>query len=225
MPVSPTNALANPQATGRARESSEHGQLGRDAFMKLLVTQLQHQDPLDPMNPREMVTQLSELSSVEELVSIENRMGVLEVGIAALANTQVAGIVGKTITAEGGTLNLNSRGAASAVVTLEGRAETMDVEIRDAQGQLVRTLSLNDVRPGGHAVQWDERAAPHLHGPPRLLQPGIRGLRRRRCASLLPRAQAQRPPWPWARPHRQPPPAPARKNLKNRRFTKKIGYR
>ena len=155
MPVSPTNALANPQATGRARESSEHGQLGRDAFMKLLVTQLQHQDPLDPMNPREMVTQLSELSSVEELVSIENRMGVLEVGIAALANTQVAGIVGKTITAEGGTLNLNSRGAASAVVTLEGRAETMDVEIRDAQGQLVRTLSLNDVRPGGHAVQWD----------------------------------------------------------------------
>ena len=91
---------------------------------------------------------------MEELVSSKPNGGP-EVGIAALANTQVAGIVGKTITADGGTLNLNSRGDASAVVTVEGRADNVEVQIRDAEGELVRTLSINDVRPGSHAVSWD----------------------------------------------------------------------
>jgi len=155
MGITSANALAAPTATNRRQQASEHGQLDRDAFMKLLVTQLQNQDPLDPMDAREMVTQLSQLSSVEELVAIEGRIGALEVGIASLANTQVAGIVGQTVTADGGNLTLAQRGGASAVVTLEGRADTLDIMIKDAEGNLVRTMTESDVRPGSHSFAWD----------------------------------------------------------------------
>jgi flagellar basal-body rod modification protein FlgD len=123
--------------------------------MKLLVTQLQHQDPLDPMDSREMVTQLAELSSVEELVAISGRIGALEVGIASIANTQVASIVGQTVTADGGNITLGDRGGASAVVTTEGRADSLEIKIRDAEGTIVRTITDSNVIPGSHAFEWD----------------------------------------------------------------------
>jgi len=144
-------------ATSTAQTATQQPEIGRDAFMKMLVAQLRNQDPLDPLDSREFVTQLSQLTSVEELVTIRNRMEALEVGIAGMANTQVAGIVGRTVTADASALRLDEQGSASTAFNLEGRATDVTVTIRDESGQVVRTMELGETFPGSHRLEWDGR--------------------------------------------------------------------
>lgn len=66
--------------------------LGKDAFLQLLVTQLQHQDPLQPQDNSEFVAQLAQFSSLEELQNLTSTMG----------NTQALNLVGKYVMIEVG---------------------------------------------------------------------------------------------------------------------------
>lgn len=67
--TSATGAAAS-AATSRSRES----ELGRDAFLNLLVTQLQHQDPTQPMADAEFVAQLAQFSSLEQLTQMQSTL-------------------------------------------------------------------------------------------------------------------------------------------------------
>jgi len=129
--------------------------LDRDAFMRLLVTQIRNQDPMDPMDTREMMSQLTELTSVEHLIGIEERLGGLQVASASIANAQVADFVGKTVTADTGHLRVEDTGAVPGALTLEGRAEQVTVTIRDAEGRVVRTMELGPQFAGPVGYSWD----------------------------------------------------------------------
>jgi flagellar basal-body rod modification protein FlgD len=158
------NALANPRPVDRP--ATGPSELGRDAFMKLLVAQLQNQDPLDPMDAREMVTQLSQLTSVEQLIAIEHRLTSLEIASAGMANTQVSSLVGRNIEADVSKTRLDEAGMARSYAELQGGAANLTAVIRDAAGQEVRTLELGARTPGGHMVEWDGRNASGERMPP-----------------------------------------------------------
>ncbi len=154
MEIDATAGLAAPTASERV-ERTEGDDLGRDAFMQLLVTQLQNQDPLDPMDSREMISQLSDLTSVEQLVAIEGRLTALEIGTAGIANSQATELVGRTVRADGSSLRLNQSGPARTSFTLDARATDVQATIRDASGEVVREISLGGAFPGPHAFAWD----------------------------------------------------------------------
>jgi len=146
--------LAAPRASDRQTQTDD-SQMGRDAFMKLLVTQLQNQDPMDPMDTKQMVTQLSDLTSVEQLVAIEGRMQALEVGVAGMSNAQVSSLVGKNVTADTSTLRIGDDGEAKGAFRLDGSASEVTVTIRGADGEVVRELELGEMLGGEHVYEWD----------------------------------------------------------------------
>ncbi|MEM9068652.1 MAG: flagellar hook capping FlgD N-terminal domain-containing protein [Myxococcota bacterium] len=154
MELSGANQLAAPRAT-EVPDTEESSDLGTEAFMQLLVAQLQNQDPLDPMDSREMITQLSELTGVEKLNGIEHRLTALEIASAGIANTQVASLVGKTVTADASSLRLEDAGSVSTVFRLEGRADSITATIRDEAGRTVRTIEMPGEFPGEHVLEWD----------------------------------------------------------------------
>lgn len=129
--------------------------LDRDAFLRLLVTQLQNQDPLDPMDAREMVTQLSELTGVEKLESIEAQLGALQIASAGIANVQASGLVGRTVTADVSSLRVEETGDASGAYTLSGSAQSVTITIYDADGNVLRTIEQPGGPPGSHTYAWD----------------------------------------------------------------------
>ena len=150
----PINNLASPQAsTNSAPEESQD--LGRDAFMKLLIAQLENQDPLEPMDAQETITQLAELTSVEHLMGIESRIGALEIATAGMANTQVASLLGRDVTASGGNLRLDSQGTARGAYNLGAAASEVTITIRNDAGDVVRTVEVGSQSIGPHTFDWD----------------------------------------------------------------------
>ena len=90
-----TNPVTAPNASDALATTTKKDPLGRDAFMNLLVTQLQHQDPMSPMDNDQMVAQMSQLSTVEQLTN----MASANAGMAqSLAQSSAVGLIGRTVT-------------------------------------------------------------------------------------------------------------------------------
>ncbi|MFQ6112349.1 MAG: flagellar hook assembly protein FlgD [Nitrospinota bacterium] len=129
--------------------------LGRDQFLRLLVAQLTHQNPLDPMKGVEFVTQLSQFSSLEQLFDINDRLQSLESLQRALASTQSVGAIGKRVLARGNNLEVTDSWVSPIVFELMDSATEVVVAIKDSSGRLVRTLEQNTPGTGRKKIEWD----------------------------------------------------------------------
>ena len=143
------------QTNTPASQVKDKTQLNKDDFMKLLIAQLKNQDPNAPVDAKEFVTQLSQLTSVEQLTNMSTQLKGLQMATTSLVNNQAAGFVGKQIEANGEKLYLGDLGGASSGINLPQAAETVTVTVRDAQGQAQRTIQLNGVKPGITPITWD----------------------------------------------------------------------
>ncbi len=76
------------------KPGSEKGDLGKDSFLKLLVTQLQHQDPTRPMEDREFIAQMAQFSSLEQMTNLNNEVRNL---LSSSKASEAYGILGKNI--------------------------------------------------------------------------------------------------------------------------------
>jgi flagellar basal-body rod modification protein FlgD len=133
--------------------------LDRDAFLKLLVAQLSHQDPLSPMEGTEFVNQLSQFASLEQAISQTSHLDVLSTQMRGLSNNEAVGLVGKAVTVRGHGISYDGVSATASSVSISAPAAQVTATLRDADGRVVRTLDLG-ARPGGPlSIQWDGRDA------------------------------------------------------------------
>lgn len=142
----PTVPTLNPfsEGTGSA-------ELGKDEFLKLLVAQLQNQDPLNPANPDQFASQLAEFSALEQLLEINNNLVDQAGSDAALAEALYAssavGAIGKDALAFGNGVQVGENGDAVATVDVGGTGGVATITIRDEAGVEVGTLEV-PVLPG-----------------------------------------------------------------------------
>lgn len=135
-------------------QSSQSG-LDGESFLRLLVAQIRHQDPLQPMDTTQMMSQLTQLTSVERLVAIDDRLGELSVATASVANAQATDLVGRTVEADTSQVLLSDTGSATGTFELEGASASTRVEIRDGHGTLVRTVDVGAKAAGQVTFTWD----------------------------------------------------------------------
>ncbi len=124
-----------------------------DTFLTLLTTQLQNQDPLDPMDSSEFTNQLVMFSDLEQQIT---QTGKLEDILAAQTAAQAAaavGYLGKTIQAKAPFTALDS-GSATIPYTLPAGATTASIAILDDNGSIIYTEQL-DPTPGAAEFIWD----------------------------------------------------------------------
>lgn len=150
--VSSTSSTATEAASSQAKleEDLNH-------FLNLLVTQLQNQDPLEPLDANEFTAQLVQFASVEQQIKQNSH---LEELLAVQQNTQVGAMVnylGKTIQALGNEMTLEN-GQAEFTYVLTENAADVTVTIQDASGDVVFSAD-GDMGAGSHVIQWDGKNA------------------------------------------------------------------
>lgn len=153
MPVSSVN---NVSSTGIDTTSAQgNSSLGKDAFLKLLVAQMSHQDPLKPMDSTAMISQLAQFSSLEQAVAQNQKLDILSAQMTGLSNSSATDLVGKTVTVRGKAIAFDGVSPTGLSVTLGGPSTKTTVTIRDANGQAVRTMDMGPHAIGAMPVKWD----------------------------------------------------------------------
>jgi flagellar basal-body rod modification protein FlgD len=145
--------------TGTSSSSS----LGKDAFLNLLLTQMKLQDPFDPMKNEDMIAQLAQFSSLEQLQSMnEGLQQSLDADLLLgqlLNNTMATTLIGKEVHVGTDTFERNAGHAVTLGYRLHADAKDVKVSVLDANGQVVATLKPTERGTGVHTVDWDGKDA------------------------------------------------------------------
>ncbi len=127
-----------------------------ELFLGLLTQQLQNQDPLDPMDSNQFVSQLVEFSSVEQQISQNENLETLIALQSSGAESEAVAYIGRDAAVAGGAAELN-QGRAAWSVNLEGSAAAMSARIRNAEGAVVYEETLGPQPAGAREFGWDGR--------------------------------------------------------------------
>lgn len=154
-----TNVIDNNMLAQPLSNSPNQVGLSNDDFLKLLITQLSHQDPLSPMESQDFASQLAQLSSLEKLQSIDSNIKQgIEIDLIltqAINNTLAATIIGRHVTALGDTVMFDADGSAEVSFRLDGFADKIEITITDSEGNTVREFSAQGLSEGDHTLSWD----------------------------------------------------------------------
>ena len=145
--------------TGSLTKAAGGQSMDREAFLKLLVAQISHQDPLKPMEGTEFVTQLSQFAMVEQAISQSTQLGNLSTQLGGIANNDATALVGKRVTVRGKTMAFDGITSTTSAVTLEAAAAKVSADVLDPSGKIVRTLDLGARPAGALPVIWDGKDA------------------------------------------------------------------
>ncbi len=150
---------ATAPASGISDAKVFQNSLGKEEFLKLLVVQLQNQDPLSPMESQDFSAQLAQFSSVEQLTNIDSN---LEASIQTdvvlsqtINNTLATTLIGKQVTAAGDQVQLVPGRATEVPFELQAEAQEVTVTITDQAGNIVRRLEGQNLGSGIQSLEWD----------------------------------------------------------------------
>ncbi len=143
--------FANGSSSSTAKSSVSEAE---NRFLKLLTTQLKNQDPLNPLDNAQMTSQLAQISTVSGIEKLNATLQTLLDGMSVSQTTLTANLVGHAVLVPGSGLQLAS-GAAAGGIELAGSADQVNVTIKDANGLIVKTLSLGAQAAGVHNFTWD----------------------------------------------------------------------
>jgi flagellar basal-body rod modification protein FlgD len=133
--------------------------LDKDDFLKLLVTKMSHQDPLNPQDDQAFVAELAQFSSLEQLKNMNDNLSQDMQWNALLSqtinNTSATSLIGRTVDADSSELYMGSSGSVDLSYNLTSDASQVTVEIKDAGGKVVKTFAADSIGKGNHTLHWD----------------------------------------------------------------------
>ncbi len=143
--------------TASESTTEDKSTLGKNDFLKLLMTQISSQDPLNPMDNEAFVAQLAQFSNLEQLQTANTSLNNLLTAQVANNQTTAAALVGKVASYKTDSVGLTSGVPTTINTTLSGAASAVTVTINDANGKTVRTLRMGAYDKGDAQIAWDGR--------------------------------------------------------------------
>ena len=154
--TTPATATLNPYAalsagTGKTQTTNEAG--SADRFLKLLVTQMQNQDPLNPMDNAQITSQMAQINTVNGIEKLNTTVEGLNGQFVQMQTLTGASLVGRHVTLQGNKLSIES-GHGVGGFDLQGTADRVKVEVLSPAGRVVDTLDLGTQAAGRHSFNW-----------------------------------------------------------------------
>lgn len=138
---------------GGARTVSDT--LSQSDFLKLMTTQLNNQDPTNPMDNSQMLAQMAQMASVSGIQDMQKSIGKLVDTLSAGQTLQAAALVGHQVIAAGANAQLDSSGRLVGAIDVPQDTGDLTVGVYDGAGQLVRKIDLGPQSKGLLPFNWD----------------------------------------------------------------------
>ena len=152
------NTAANSvSSTSNVNVNSANAQ--QDRFLKLLVAQMNNQDPMNPLDNAQMTSQIAQINTVTGIEKLNSTVENLASQFASQQLMQGTALVGRKVLVEGNQLTLDSESKqAYGAIDLAGSASNVKVQVLDASNREVGTVNLGALPAGQHHFSWNASA-------------------------------------------------------------------
>ncbi len=151
--MEPINDILGIDSTASAQVPGPR-ELGQDDFLRLLVTQLQNQDPLQPIDNAAFVAELAQFSELEQSAKQVRLLEEANTAQAEALRFSMLPLVGRQVRINGAVIQLESDPVPLSY-NLAVDAQSTRITIQDSTGSTIRTLELGPQVSGAHQVEWD----------------------------------------------------------------------
>ncbi len=149
-----TSQLSTLTSTAVAANKTQSVQTSKNEFLELMVAQLKNQNPLDPQNSGEFLSQLAQFSSVDGIERLNTTLGDISGGFKSSQVLQATALVGRNVQVPSDQINYQGAPATGSIA-LDKSSSDVRLTITGPSGQAVRELSLGSVAAGNIAFSWD----------------------------------------------------------------------
>lgn len=149
--ASATGAAATATSSATAKTSTQQSE---DRFLKLLVTQMKNQDPLNPLDNAQVTSQMAQLSTVTGIEKLNAALQAMSSSFTSSQSLQAAGMIGHSVLAPGSGLQLLN-GMAAGGFDLKQPVDSAVVKIKDAAGNVLHSVDMGAQKEGSVLFQWD----------------------------------------------------------------------
>ena len=140
-----------PEATKKSTNED-----AQDKFLKLLVTQMQNQDPLNPMDNAQVTTQIAQLNTVSGIDRLNTTLSNMAASFTASQSIQAASLIGHGVLIPGSEVSLRNGSAIFGADLAQG-VDSLKVSIKDSAGNVLHTVDFGPQKQGTVALGWDGR--------------------------------------------------------------------
>lgn len=169
---STTSPFAALQSVPSAKAASDDAKATSERFLKLLVAQMQNQDPLAPMDNAQVTSQMAQINTVSGIEKLNTTVQTLSAQFSQTQSVQGAALVGKDVVVPGKRLDVvtstgadgKTAGVGQGGFELSGAADHVKVEILAPSGSVIETLNLGAAGAGMHSFDWPAGAATNDSG-------------------------------------------------------------
>lgn len=156
---SATSATSGSTAVGTTAtraDTTTDASAGQDRFLKLLVAQLNNQDPMNPLDNAQMTSQIAQINTVTGIQQLNDTVKGLASQFASQQLMQATGMVGRQVLVEGDSLVLDTEAdKAYGALDLAGPASSVKVQVLDANGKELGVVDLGSLKEGRYNFAWD----------------------------------------------------------------------
>lgn len=154
MGVESISSSANSASSSAASAQAQQNQMDYDAFLQLMIAQMQAQDPTDPMDSSEYLSQLAEFSTVSGLTQLQDTVATLSESLRSSQVLDGTNLVDRDVLIDSSQISLPSEGSVYGTVEVPEGTRSVSMAIKDSSGQTVRTVALSSTE-GEVVFEWD----------------------------------------------------------------------
>lgn len=137
------------------KTKEKNDELDKNAFLELMVAQLNNQDPLNPQENGDFIAQLAQFSSVEGIDNLNSTVEVMSTSLQSSQALQASALVGRTVHIKSDSSFLAPEGQVSGVIKLDSSAANLTLNISNSAGVLVDQIDLGNQAAGDIRFAWN----------------------------------------------------------------------
>lgn len=151
-----SSVLDQYSSASKNSDKPKTNEMGQDEFLKLMIAELNNQNPLDPQDNGEFIAQLAQFSTVEGLDKLNNTTEGMSSNMRSSQALQASTLVGQSVIVEGNEMGLLlNKGIVSGFSELPETVTDLTLTIEDENGQLLEQVSLGNHAEGEMSIRWD----------------------------------------------------------------------
>ena len=142
------------RTTSTTSNNATDPEASQDRFLKLLVAQINNQDPLNPMDNAQMTSQMAQINTVSGIQELNATLKGMADQMSATQSLQGASLIGREALIDGNSLAFDGS-VAKGALSLPSAASQVSVDIMGSNGEIIDTVDMGAQSAGQHAFEWD----------------------------------------------------------------------